>query len=78
MPYETVQELIIRHAKPSDIKDIIRLCRDHSHHEKYNYVAAGKDRNLAELLFCESPRLKCPVVTSRDSGNLSGYATWSL
>lgn len=64
----------IRFALPSDVPQLIELCRLHATYEKAGYEKNGKARRLKNDLFNEYPKMYCLVVESNNV--LVGYATY--
>ncbi len=64
----------IREARPSDISNIIRLCRSHAQFERADYCESNKMESLSQLLFGPDRQLYCLVVESVSS--VVGYTTF--
>jgi GNAT superfamily N-acetyltransferase len=64
----------IRKALPADIATIINLCAEHACYEKAEYSASGKAEQLANYLFCESPKLYCLLACEGEK--IIGYTTF--
>jgi ribosomal protein S18 acetylase RimI-like enzyme len=66
----------IRKAKPGDIKEVIKLCREHAAFEEAVYYPEGKEEKLFPFLFGDNPRLHCLLAEA--GGEILGYATYML
>mgnify|MGYP000323580294 CR=1 FL=1 len=65
---------VIRFVKPSDIDELILLCKAHAQYEKAPFSIGDKKTSLKKHLFSKVPTLYCLVV-ELDS-ELIGYATY--
>jgi GNAT superfamily N-acetyltransferase len=68
-------ECHIRHAKPSDLHDIVALCHEHAVYERALWTNKGKVDGLSQALFGPLPRLWCLVAELR--ATIVGYATYT-
>ena len=64
----------IRFIKPTDLDELIALCKEHAEYEKSDFQAAGKKESLSKHLFAQAPTLYCLVV-ELDS-KIIAYATF--
>ncbi len=65
---------IIRFVKPSDLEELITLCKEHAEYEKSDFKVAGKIEALSKHLFAPNPSLYCLVIEV--NSQLIGYATF--
>ncbi|WP_416969741.1 GNAT family N-acetyltransferase [Streptomyces sp. 4F14] len=66
---------LVRHARPADLPEVVRLVAEHAVYEKAAAPPADLARRLEGLLFGDSPaRLRC-LVAETDGGELAGYAS---
>jgi len=68
------KEPIIRLARQTDLKDIIRLCALHAEYEKAEYNSEEKEQNLSKYLFSENPTVFCLVAEWENS--IIGYSSY--
>ncbi len=69
-----MEEIVIRHATPSDATDIIALCKAHANYEKTRFDTTGKAEKLMNHLFGPDQVLEC--IVTEQGGSLFGYATF--
>lgn len=74
-------EPLIRLAKKTEIKDIVRLCALHAEYEKAEYDSTEKEQNLIKYLFSENPSSFCLVVELDNkiigySSYMKQFSTW--
>lgn len=67
--------VVVRAARPEDLRALVRLCAAHAAYERAGYDPSGKADGLGTLLFGRPPRLFC--VVAEHGRDLIGYATWS-
>lgn len=68
------ENIKIRFAQPTDINQIIKLCKAHAVYEQCDYHEGNKSSLLSKALFSEVPKLYCLVVEKDEK--LVGYATY--
>lgn len=67
----------IRKARPADLIELVRLCREHAAYENANYGDLQPDPDaLAEMLFGGQPSLECLVVEV--ATKIIGYASYTV
>jgi len=64
----------IRFAKEKDIRQIIKLCKEHAAFEKAEYDSRNKEELLSRHLFKSINNVKCIVVEKDDE--IVGYSTF--
>ncbi len=67
-------QIKIRIVEPSDIPQLVALCRAHAAYEKNAYKENGQESRLLSDLFSEPPKVYGLVV--EQEGRLLGYATY--
>ncbi len=64
----------IRPLQPTELDQLVQLCREHAQFEQVAYVENGQPDRLDKAIFGESSYLQCIVVAHAEK--LVGYATF--
>ena len=68
--------LVIRAARPEDSALIFALVNELADYEKLSGEVDATEQEIAEALFCETPRLYCDIAEW--DGEPAGFAIWFL
>ena len=66
----------IRPVMAEDMVQLISLSAQHAEYEQAEYSSEGKEEQLAQHLFCDTPKIFCLVAVS--GHQLIGYASYTF
>lgn len=69
-------EYIIRKCQEQDLPKVVELCRKHADYEKAPYNPTGKQENLKQAIFSDTPSVYCNVVEI--NGQIEGYFSYTF
>jgi diamine N-acetyltransferase len=66
--------LVIRSVRPGEASLVLAFIRELAEYEKLSHEVEASEADIAEALFCRSPRLFCAIAEW--SGEPVGFAVW--